>query len=73
MFTSAKSSTVTFRGTTQIPAPHPVLFEVHAAVACILHMTAMAEIIENVLRDQELVSCLAFDGSTDVEYLMMAF
>ena len=68
-----KSDTVTLTGTDQIPAPHPVLLQAHAAVARILHRTAMAETIENVLRDRELVPCLAFDGSTNVEYLLMAF
>lgn len=60
-----KSGTVTLTGTDQIPAPHPVLLQEHAAVARILHLTAMTETIENVLRDRELVPCLAFDGSTN--------
>lgn len=62
---------MTFRGTTQILAPHPVLLEAHAVVAHIPHKTAIAETIETVVRDRELVPCLAFDGSTDVEYLMI--
>ncbi|MCJ1348068.1 hypothetical protein MMC31_006299 [Peltigera leucophlebia] len=68
-----KSDTVTLSGIDQIPAPHPILLQVNAAVAQILHLTAMAETIENVLRDRELVLCLAIDGSTNVEYLLMAF
>lgn len=62
-----KSGTVTLTGTDQILAPHPVLLEAHAAVARILHKTAMAETMENVLRERELLPCLAFDRSTDVE------
>lgn len=62
-----------FRGTAQIPDPHPVLLEAHAEVARILHMIAMAEHIDNVLRDREVVSCLASDESSDLGYLLMAF
>lgn len=68
-----KSGTVTFRGTTKIPAHHPVLLEAQASVARILHMTAIGEQIEKVLRDREEVSCLASDGSTEMGYLLMAF
>ena len=66
-----ESGTVTLRDTPEIPAPHPVLLEAHASVARILHMTAMGEQIENVMRDREEVHCLASDGSTDLGYLLM--
>lgn len=68
-----KRDIVTLTGTDQIPAPHPVLLQAHAAVARILHLTAMAETIDDILRDRKLVPSLAFDGSTNVESLLMAF
>lgn len=52
-FILPKSGTITLRGTAHIPASHPALLEAHAAVGRILQMTAMAEYIDNVLRDQE--------------------
>ncbi|KAF8464679.1 hypothetical protein BDZ91DRAFT_783580 [Kalaharituber pfeilii] len=53
--------------------PHPTLLETHASIAKILHMSGMGEYIENLLRERELIGCLANDGSTDIKALLMVY
>ncbi|KAL1969865.1 hypothetical protein VTN77DRAFT_7374 [Rasamsonia byssochlamydoides] len=53
--------------------PSPVLLDTHAAIAKILHASGKAEDIERILRDREETRCLAPDGSTDIERLLLAW
>jgi hypothetical protein len=55
------------------PLPDEKLLAVHAAVAAILHASGMAEIIDRILQDRDETPCLAADGSTPIETLLMAF
>lgn len=68
-----KSSTVTLQSSAQTPAPSPCLLKAHAAIARILHMTAMGETIERVLDERKDIGCLANDGSSNVQQLLLAF
>ena len=53
--------------------PDEKLLAVHAAVAAILHASGMAEVIDRILQDRDETPCLATDGSTPIETLLMAF
>ncbi|KAF8454859.1 hypothetical protein BDZ91DRAFT_852890 [Kalaharituber pfeilii] len=53
--------------------PSPLLLGVHAAVAQILHMSGMAEQIDKVMRDRDHIGCLAPNGSTDIQHLMLVW
>lgn len=46
-----KNGTITFIGTTHIPTLYLVLLEAHTIIARILYMTAITEIIKNILRN----------------------
>ncbi|KAE8357031.1 hypothetical protein BDV28DRAFT_161781 [Aspergillus coremiiformis] len=50
--------------------PHPVLLEIHNAIAHILHATGRTEVIEKLQREYEERKCLATGGATDVEMLL---
>ncbi|KAF8466346.1 hypothetical protein BDZ91DRAFT_658020, partial [Kalaharituber pfeilii] len=54
-----------------IPLPSRFLLEAHAAVAEILHISGMAEYIDDIMRDRDRIGCLAHDGSTDIQRLML--
>lgn len=71
--TLIKSSTVTLQSSAQTPAPNPYLLKAHAAIARILHMTAMGETIERILDERKDIGCLASDGSSNVQQLLLAF
>jgi len=57
----------------QYTLPSRILLETHAAIAKILHMTEMGEIIDKSLEDRKGVRCLAEDGTTNLQSLMLAF
>lgn len=54
-------------------APSPCFLKVHAAIARILHMTAMGETIESILGERKDIGCLANDGSSNAQQLLLAF
>jgi hypothetical protein len=54
------------------PLPDENLLAVHASVGAILHASGMAEVIERILEDRDETPCLAADGSTPIEVLLMA-
>jgi len=56
-----------------VALPRAALFEAHATVAKILHARGLGEYVEKVLRDRESVRCLAADGSTDIQSLLLVF
>jgi hypothetical protein len=56
-----------------VALPRVALFEAHATVAKILHARGLGEYVEKVLRDRESVRCLAADGSTDIQSLLLVF
>ncbi|KKA21462.1 hypothetical protein T310_4497 [Rasamsonia emersonii CBS 393.64] len=64
---------VRFKQHSDCPLPNPDLLKVHAAIAKILHASGKAEDIERILRDREEIRCLAPDGSTDVESLLLVW
>lgn len=68
-----KSSIVTLQSSAQTPAPSPCLLKAHAAIARILHITAMGETIERVLDERKDIGCLANNGSSNVQQLLLAF
>jgi len=53
--------------------PHPILLQLHAAIAQILHATGMCEYLERIFRGQEELWCLASDGTTDVASRLIGF
>jgi hypothetical protein len=55
------------------PLPDEKLLAVHAAVAAILHVSRIAEVIERILQDRDETPYLAADGSTPIGTLLMAF
>ena len=57
----------------QYTLPSRILLETHAAIAKILNMTGMGDIIEKVLEDRQRIRCLAEDGSTNIQALMLVF
>ena len=50
--------------------PSCVLLSTHAAVAKILHVSGMAEVIDQALEDIEDIKCFASDGSTDLQFVL---
>lgn len=50
--------------------PNPILLEVHAIIARILHATGKAEEADKLRRDKDDTGVLASDGSTDVTALL---
>ena len=63
---------VRFQKHADVDLPDPVLLEMHAALAKILHASGMPEHIDDVLRKREEIRCLATDGSTNVSRLLFA-
>lgn len=53
--------------------PSPIILEVHAVIARILHATGMGARIEDILREREEMKFLASDGSTDVRSLLIGY
>jgi hypothetical protein len=53
--------------------PRKSLLEAHNAVAEILHVTGMGKRIEDVLEEWKNTHCLAPDGTTDIQSLLMVF
>ncbi|KAH3069623.1 hypothetical protein KXV27_002697 [Aspergillus fumigatus] len=51
--------------------PSKFLLETHAAIAEILHASGQGEKIDELLREWEDIGCLASDGSTDLESLLL--
>ncbi|GAD99641.1 predicted protein [Paecilomyces variotii No. 5] len=51
--------------------PSRILLDTHAAIARILHASGKAEDIENIYRERENTPCLAPDGSTDLNRLLL--
>lgn len=68
-----KSTTVTLQSSAETPAPSPYLLEAHAAIARVLHMTAMGETIVKTLDERERIGCLANDGSSNIQQLLLVF
>lgn len=68
-----KSTPVTLQSSVETPVPSPYLLQAHAAVARILHMTAMGETIEKALHERERIGCLANDGSSNIQQLLLVF
>ena len=52
--------------------PSPILLQVHATIARILHATGKAEQADKLLRDKDDIGVLAQDGGTDVAALLSA-
>ena len=52
--------------------PSPILLQVHATIARILHATGKAEQADKLLRDKDDIGVLAKDGGTDVAALLSA-
>lgn len=71
--TAIKSTTVTLQSWAETPAPSPYLLEAHAAIARVLHMTAMGETIVKILDERERIGCLANDGSSNIQQLLLVF
>lgn len=67
------STTVALQSSAQTPAPSPYLLQAHAAIARILHITAMGETIEKILEEGENIGCLANDGSSNAQQLLLVF
>lgn len=55
------------------PLPSPLLLELHDSVAKILNATGMSEILETLRDEQETMSGLASNGSTNIERLLLVF
>ena len=51
--------------------PSPELLRLHAAVAQVLHASGLAELIDNVHEDRDIIRCLAEDGSTPISRLLL--
>jgi hypothetical protein len=54
-----------------VPLPSPVLLGVHATVAKVLHASGLAEVINEIMEEKEGIGCLASDGTTDIERLLL--
>lgn len=67
------NNTVTLVAHSSDSLPSPSLLKIHAAIADILFMTGMGDYIENILREQQVIRCLASDGTTSVASLLMVF
>ncbi|PGH31494.1 hypothetical protein GX50_05736 [[Emmonsia] crescens] len=56
---------------TQYPLPHPILIEIHTAIANILNATGRGELVERIQREQrDAEGVLAKDGSTDIGQIL---
>ncbi|KAA8914915.1 hypothetical protein FN846DRAFT_789443 [Sphaerosporella brunnea] len=51
--------------------PSPELLRVHAAITRVLHASGLAETIDDVLRERQMLGCFAEDGSTPVSRLFL--
>ena len=54
-----------------VPLPNPTLLGVHAAIAKVLHASGLGKTIDAIMEERENISCLASDGTTDVEALLL--
>ena len=54
-----------------VPLPSPTFFKAHAAIARILHATGLGEAIDKIMEERKDIGCLASDGTTDVEALLL--
>ena len=54
----------------RFPLPSPILFQLHCAIANILHATGQGEKIDRVLRDYDDTARLASDESTNISQLL---
>ena len=52
--------------------PSPEILHLHAAVAQILHASGLAQLIDDVHEDRDMIRCLAEDGSTPISKLLLA-
>lgn len=68
-----EDGTITFLAHSQHSLPSATLLEAHAAIAKILQETGMGEYIDSIFRERQLIHCLAPDGSTNVQSLLMVF
>ncbi|KAJ9374430.1 hypothetical protein DTO282F9_1425 [Paecilomyces variotii] len=51
--------------------PSRVLLDTHAVIARILHASGKAEEIDKIFQEREQIRCLAADGSTDLQRLLL--
>ena len=51
--------------------PSCILLEAHAAIARILHITGMGQLIDKIMEDRASIGCFAPDGTTNVTSLML--
>ncbi|PGH07676.1 hypothetical protein GX51_01685 [Blastomyces parvus] len=67
------SRLVTFErhGGATIELPSPALLRMHSALAKILHASGMAKYIEDLVRGEEDIGCLAEGGTTNLEDLVL--
>ncbi|OJJ42576.1 hypothetical protein ASPZODRAFT_137195 [Penicilliopsis zonata CBS 506.65] len=66
--TSSKVTLVAHDGRDELPSP--ILLQLHAAIAKILHATGRADATEKVLRDYDAIEVIARDGSTNLAALL---
>ncbi|KAL1967979.1 hypothetical protein VTN77DRAFT_2396 [Rasamsonia byssochlamydoides] len=64
---------VKFEKYADVDLPSPVLLQIHAALANILHASGTAEYIDKVMEEREEIQCLASNGSTNIQRLLFAF
>ena len=53
------------------PLPSPELLRLHAAFAHVLNSSGLAQFIDDVRKDREMIPCLAEDGSTPISKLLL--
>ncbi|KAK2741484.1 hypothetical protein FQN57_005617 [Myotisia sp. PD_48] len=63
--------TLTKRSEDDVDLPSPYILEAHACLSKILHASGEGERIEQIFREREEIRCLAEDGSTNVENLLL--
>ncbi|KAA8903642.1 hypothetical protein FN846DRAFT_891052 [Sphaerosporella brunnea] len=51
--------------------PSPELLRIHAAITRVLHASGLAEAIDGMLRERQMLRCFAEDGSTPVSRLFL--
>ena len=56
----------------EIDLPDPQILELHAAFSRVLYMTGAGEYFETCWRDLDEIRVLAADGSTRLDFLLMA-
>lgn len=54
-----------------VPLPSATLLGTHAAIAKVLHATGLGEAIDKIMEERKDIGCLASDGTTDVEALLL--